>query len=167
MTTSLFRIEHIKSDDTGEIQTVDAYGHANETLEGIIRTQPHGFTSNPPVGSHGIGLALRGIRTLAVALGLEHPDKRIKNLKPGQTAVYDDQGNSSQYLGTDGIKHDSGQNPHQIKGKTLVLAATGGSASLQGGDGEKTYIGGDGKTGTYAAVMTEDGPSQIVFARIS
>lgn len=164
MSTALFRMEHIQADDTGPIQTVHAYGHANERLEDIIRVQPHGFTSNPPVGSHGIGLALRGVRILAVALGMEHVDKRLRKLDPGNTAVYDAGGNSSQYLGSKGILHDAGSNPQKMTGKTIDHLATD-QASIGASKG-KTYIGGNGKDGTYAAVMTESGPSTVVFAKL-
>ena len=88
--TSLFRAEHISADDSGDIQTVDAYGHASEQFQQVLRIQPHGFSSNPPAGSHGIGLRLRGESDVAVILGFEHPDKRPKNLPEGESAFYND-----------------------------------------------------------------------------
>ncbi|WP_158810237.1 phage baseplate assembly protein [Beijerinckia sp. L45] len=100
--TSLFRIEHISADDTGDIQTVTAYGHASEQLEGIIRVQPHGFSSNPPVGSHGMGLRLRGESDLAVALGLEDPTSRTsyaKGQNPGDCVLYNADGSVWKMVG--------------------------------------------------------------------
>lgn len=88
--TSLFRAEHISADDSGDIQTVNAYGHASEQFQEVLRIQPHGFSSNPPAGSHGIGLRLRGESDVAVILGFEHQDKRPKNLPEGESAFYND-----------------------------------------------------------------------------
>lgn len=89
--TALFRLEHLKTDDSGDIQRVDILGYANEQMDGAIRPQPHGFTSVPPKGSNGIGLRARGMSELPIILGLEHEQVRPKNFKPGESAHYDDQ----------------------------------------------------------------------------
>ena len=99
MMTSLFRAEHIAADDTGDIQTASAYGHASERLDAILRIQSHGFSSNPPVGSHGIGLRLRGESDLAVLLGLEHQDTRPRNLGVGDSALYNADGSIWRMVG--------------------------------------------------------------------
>ena len=86
--TSLFRAEVLSVDDTGDIQTVNVLGHANEQLEGVLHLQPHGFSTNPPVGSHGIGLRLRGESDLAVMLAFQDPKSRPKKLPSGERAFY-------------------------------------------------------------------------------
>ncbi len=151
MTTALFRIEHVRTDDSGEFQTVDALGYAGETLEAIHRVQHHGFASSAPLSSHGIGLRLRGASDLAVALGLEDPASRQKNLPVGAAVLYDSKGNVIRAYTDNGIQ---------------IQAAAGG-IYLKPQDGQKVFLGGDGKTGSYAAVLTESGPSSVVFARIS
>lgn len=95
MPVDLFRAELSDAiDDTGELQLLKKLqGYAGEEFTGVHRVQPFGFHSMPPVGSHGIGLALRGMRDLVVALGLEHPEKRPKNRDSGSTAIYDQWGN--------------------------------------------------------------------------
>lgn len=92
----LFRAElSDQIDDSGQLQLLKKMlGYAGEEFTQVHRVQPFGFHSMPPVGSHGIGLALRGgMRDLAVMLGCEHPDKRPKNRDPGSTAIYDAHGN--------------------------------------------------------------------------
>lgn len=163
--TSLFRLEHLRTDDSGDIQRVDILGHANEQMDAAIRPQPHGFTSNPPKGSNGIGLRARGMSELPIILGLEHHEKRPRKLKPGQSVVYDDKGNVSRYLGDDGIWHDAGSRSHKLTGKKITILADGDDASI-GSKDKKTYLGGDGKDGSYAAVMTESGASTVVFAKL-
>ena len=91
MTTSIFRFENKGTNDAGPQQTVDGYGYAGEELKGAHRVQPYGFTSHVPVGAHALAFAARGVRTLVALLGLEHQDHRTKNLKPGESAHYDDQ----------------------------------------------------------------------------
>lgn len=163
--TSLFRLEHLKTDDSGDIQRVDVLGHANEQMDGAIRPQWHGFASNPPKGSNGVGLRARGISELPIILGLEHHKHRQRNLAEGNSVVYDAKGNVSRYLGDDGIWHDAGSRPHKLTGKKIVILADGDDAAF-GSKTKKTYLGGDGKDGTYAAVMTESGPSTVVFAKL-
>lgn len=163
--TSLFRLELQKIDDSGEIQTADVLGHAAEMFDAAIRPQFHGLSSNPPVGSHGVGLRARGESELPIVLGLEHHDKRPKNLSPGQTVIYDDKGNVSRFLGDDGIWHDAGTRTHKLTGKKVVVLAQGDTAAF-GSKDNKTYLGGDGTDGTYAPVMTTAGPSSTVFAKL-
>ncbi len=86
--TSLFRAEVVSVDDTGDIQTVTALGHAGEQIEGALHIQPHGFSTNPPVGSHGVGLRIRGESDLAVFLGFQDPTSRPKKLPTGERAFY-------------------------------------------------------------------------------
>lgn len=89
--TEIFRFENKGTDDSGPLQTVDGYGYASEELKGAHRAQPYGFSSHVPVGGHALAFAARGMRTLVALLGLEHQKFRVKNLKPGESAHYDDQ----------------------------------------------------------------------------
>jgi phage gp45-like len=95
MSVDLFRAELSDAiDDSGDLQLLKKMlGYDGEELTQVHRVQTFGFHSMPPVGSHGIGLALRGMRDLVVALGMEHPEKRPKNRDPGSTAIYDQWGN--------------------------------------------------------------------------
>lgn len=160
--TNLFRAEVKETDDSGQIQTAAGYGYAGEEMAGAQVVRQHGLASHAPKGSHGIGLAGSGERAQVVLLGLEHQDHRPRDLKEGNTTIYDAGGNATRYLGDDGIWHDAKDRPQRMTGKTVGLEAsdTGYVA------GKKVYLGGDGKTGRYARVMTEAGPSPFVYARI-
>lgn len=160
--TNLFRAEVGEIDDSGEVQTGSGYGYTAEEVTGVQIVRQHGLASHAPKGSHGIGLAGSGERAQVVFLGLEHQDKRPRNLKEGQTVLYDATGNATRMLGDDGIWHDAGDRAQKMTGKTLAL--TGQDVASFGG--KKTYLGGNGKDGDYAPVMTEKGPSRSVFCKL-
>lgn len=160
--TNLFRTELGSTDDSGEMQVGSGYGYAGEELDKVHIVRQHGFASHSPKGSHGIGIAGSGERGLVAFLGLEHQDSRPKNLPEGGSVVYDATGNVSRYLGDDGIWHDAKDRPQKITGKTVAVQATE-TASV---GGKKVYLGGDGTDGTYAPVMTQQGPSSVVFAKL-
>ena len=165
----LFRVEHVDADDEGDQQTLTLYGQKNETLKKVPRIQNFGESSNPPVGSHGMGLQFGGAdggRLLNAALGLEHAASRPRNLKPGQKAVYDDKGNITRYLGDDGIWHDAGTRSQKVTGKTIEITGTDkvvvkvGSMTVTVTAG-RVDLGGEGGS----PVMTQAGPSSVVFAK--
>lgn len=90
----LFRAELGDTDDAGDLQLAKTLlGYAGEEFTRVHRVQPFGFHGHAPRGSHGVGLALRGMRDLVVALGCEHPQHRPKNRAVGTTAIYDMWGN--------------------------------------------------------------------------
>ena len=165
MTTSIFRFEGASTDDTGDLQTLKGHGYAGEELVGVHRVMPFGLSSHAPAGSHSLALAARGQRTLVAALGLEHPQYRQKNLKEGQSAIYDSAGNATRLLGSDGIWHDAGTRAQKLTGDTLSGVAK--NNAIYGSKNGKTYIGGDpADGGTFSPAMTADGPSSSVFIKL-
>lgn len=162
--TNLFRAEITRTDDRGEMQLGRGYGYAGEEVDRVHVVRQHGLASHAPNGSHGIGLAGSGERSLVAFLGLEHPDKRPRDLKEGNTVLYDAAGNATRLLGDDGIWHDAGKRPQKMSGKTAEISGTD-KAWIGSKDG-RTYLGGDGTDGTYAPVMTASGPSTSVFCKL-
>lgn len=162
--TTIFRAELSETDDRGELQTGKGYGFAGEELDKVHIVRQHGLASHAPKGSHGIGIAGSGERALVAFLGLEHQEKRPRDLKEGNTVLYDAAGNATRLLGDDGIWHDAGKRPQKMSGKTAEISGTD-KAWIGSKDG-KTYLGGDGTDGTYAAVMTASGPSTTVFCKL-
>lgn len=162
MRTGTFRFELSETDDRGELQLGKGFGYPGEELDGHHVVRQHGLASHAPKGSHGIGLTGSGERPLVAVLGLEHQDKRPRDLKEGNATLYDAGGNQIRMLGDDGIWHDAGDRAQKMTGKTLEHKAAG-KASF---GGEVTYLGGDGTNGTYAPVMTASGPSSSVFAKL-
>ena len=146
-----FRAELGSLDDSGELQVITAPGFAGEEVKDVHRVQPHGLASSPPVGSHGLVIPLGGERILSAALGFEHGDHRQKNLPSGTAVLYDDRGNCIRAYGQDGIQ----------------IEASKGMIYAKPEAGKNVYLGGKpGDGGTYAPVMTAQGPSSNVFAKV-
>lgn len=172
----------VKIDDSGDIQMVDANGLADEQHTKIMRVYPHGFSSYSPKDSHMLALGLGGRRDLLVALGGEHPDKRIKNLKEGESVLYDSEGNVVYMKIDKGISCNAKKGPVEItsqadainvsskKDTTLKSEAkttiTSQSDAAFGSKSGITYVGGDGTDGAYDWVMTNSGPSSHVKAKL-
>ena len=60
----------------------------DETQEGVDLMQQYGYTSSPPAGSEGIAVFPGGKRNGGVIIATENGEFRLKNLKPGETALY-------------------------------------------------------------------------------
>ena len=165
--TNLFRAELTETDDAGELQTGKGYGYAGEELDKVHIIRQHGLASHAPKGSHGIGLAGSGERSLVAFLGLEHQDSRPRKLDEGNTTLYDAKGNATRMLGADGIWHDAADRPQKMTGKTIRLTATdtliaevgGTTVTIRKG---RIDLGGPGGS----PVMTQAGPSSVVFAKV-
>ena len=165
--TNLFRFEVAETDDRGAQQTGRGSGYANEELAGAPILRQHGLASHAPKGSHGVGLAGSGERAQVVLLGLEHPDKRPRNLKEGQTVLYDAAGNATRMLGDDGVWHDAGDRPQKMSGRTITLTGSDRVEIAVGGmkvvvTAGRVDLGGEGGS----PVMTQAGPSSSVFAKV-
>lgn len=166
-TPQIVRVELVETKDDGEQQTTKLLGLAGEELDRVLRVQPHGFTSHAPKGSEGVLFAPGGARDRSVVLGFEHPEKRIKDLPEGATAIYDAAGNVIRLVGTDGIKVKATDAGFVVEAKGVTVEATGDHVSVKPGDGKNVYLGGKPGTGTFALVSTVSGPSTNVFARIA
>ena len=165
--TNLFRGELIETDDAGEMQTAKGYGYAGEEVAGVHVVRQHGLASHAPKGSHGIGIAGSGERSLVAFLGMEHQDKRPRKLAEGNTTLYDAAGNATRMLGADGIWHDAADRPQKMTGKTVEITGTdtvaitvgGTSVTIRNGRVDLGGLGG-------SPVMTAAGPSSVVFAKV-
>jgi phage gp45-like len=152
----LRRARILKVDDSGADpaadgdQIVDLAVLAGEKPTKIVRVQPFGIGSNPPVDSHGIVVALGGRSDRAMYFDGGHKDYREKDLPTGTAVLFDDKGNVVFVKGTNGIAI------HAKQGKVYVKPA----------DGEFVFLGGDGSDGVYALVSTVSGPAINVKAKI-
>ncbi|MDX2265451.1 MAG: phage baseplate assembly protein V [Hyphomicrobiales bacterium] len=86
------RGEVIEVNDGGGMQLMSVRGYADEVIKMAHRVQPFGFTSNPPLGSHGVVMSAGGRRDQAFIIGIENEAARQKGLKPGEQAIYDGEG---------------------------------------------------------------------------
>lgn len=94
-------------------QAVDVELLAGEQKGGIEHLEPYGFTSHAKPGAESLILSPDADRSHAVAVVVSDRRYRIKSLKPGEVAVYDDQGQSVTLTRT-GIVVDGG-------GKTITF----------------------------------------------
>lgn len=73
-------------------QRTQVQGLDGETLSDLELMQHFGFTSNPPKGTECIVIPLGGSTSHGIVLATEHGSFRIQNLKPGEVAIYNDEG---------------------------------------------------------------------------
>ncbi len=78
--------------DAGGVQMMQVKLNALETRDNTPRIPEFGLTSNPPVGSDAIVVFLGGDRSNGVVLGTVHQASRPKNLGPGETMLYSQDG---------------------------------------------------------------------------
>jgi phage baseplate assembly protein V len=78
--------------DAGGFQKVQVKLNALETIDNAPRSAEFGLTSNPPIGSDAFIVFLGGDRSNGVVLGTVHQASRPKNLQPGETMIYSQDG---------------------------------------------------------------------------
>ncbi len=97
-----FRAVLTAIDSTPPIQLVQADGLAGEQLQDNELMQHYGFTSVPLAGAQMIVLPVGGKTAHGIIIASEHVTYRLKALKDGEVAIYDDQGQSV-YLTRGGV----------------------------------------------------------------
>lgn len=78
----------------GDIQHTQVAGLADEILQDVELMQHFGFTSVPPPQSDVVILPVGGKTTHSVIIATEHGAFRVKGLKNGEVAVYDQSGST-------------------------------------------------------------------------
>ena len=124
---TLSRGNLVSADDSKLMQTVTFRGLTNELLTAErFQTYGHSSVPLPPTDAAGtkapevvVGF-VAGDRSHQVVVAIDDRRYRMKNLKPGENAQYDDQG-QNHHLARDGIKSTA---------KSHVLSATEGSKPL-------------------------------------
>ena len=124
---TLSRGNIVSADDSKLMQTVTFRGLTNELLT-AERFQTYGHTSvpKPPDDAAGAKAAevvvgtIAGNRNHMVVLAVDDRRYRMKNLKPGEVATHDDQGQNT-HIARDGVNHTAKQH---------VMSATEGSKPL-------------------------------------
>ncbi|EGT7582943.1 phage baseplate assembly protein V [Salmonella enterica] len=87
-----FRIRLGATDSAAAVQRIQAQGIGNENLRGVELFQQYGFTSHPLPGTMGIVLPLGGVSSHSIVIATEHGAYRLQSLKPGEVALYTDEG---------------------------------------------------------------------------
>ena len=74
------------------MQTLQVRLTAGELKDGAEHFEPYGYTSNPLAGAEVLTMFLGGDRSHAVVLVAADRRYRIRELKPGEVAIYTDEG---------------------------------------------------------------------------
>lgn len=81
-------------DDSGPVQTAQVQLNDKEIRDNTPRVAEYGFTSMPLPGCQALVIFATGDRSNGVICGTNDEAHRLKNLQPGEVALYDDQGQS-------------------------------------------------------------------------
>lgn len=79
------------SDDKG-LQKLQVELLADEVHSNVDRVQEYGFTSVPLPGAEGVFVSVGGSREHGVIIAIDDRRYRLKNLAPGEVALYTDEG---------------------------------------------------------------------------
>jgi len=167
------RFQVLNVDDSGTQQILDLAGLYGEKPKRVLRVLPHGFTSNPPAGSDGLGLALGGRSDRLAYLDGGHEKHRPKNLPQGGAAIYDAYGKIIKVI-EDETEIDAGGKPVVIHNASKVTIEADTEVVI--GLKNKRYlrvrehridlaVQSPTEDAPYK-VSTEGGPSEVLWARI-
>jgi phage baseplate assembly protein V len=93
------------SDDAAALQLVQITTAFGDTKDGVPRYQNYGHTSVAPAGSQAVLIAIGGLRQNGLVIVLDGAGTRPTGLQEGESALYDDQGQTIK-IGRDGIVID-------------------------------------------------------------
>ncbi|NDV77089.1 phage baseplate assembly protein V [Burkholderia cenocepacia] len=95
------RVTH--QNDSGGAQLLQVQVNERETIDNLPRSAEFGLTSVPPNGSDVTMLNLGGGRNNAVIVGTNHQQSRPRNLQPGETMLYSQDGKSVYLTASGGV----------------------------------------------------------------
>lgn len=107
----------------GAVQLVQINALQGEQLQDAELFQHYGMTSNPPAGTMAIVLPIGGKTAHGIIIATEHGTYRLKNLAPGEMAIYDDQGQKV-HITRAGIVIDGAGLPVTVQNTPLVTLDT-------------------------------------------
>jgi phage baseplate assembly protein V len=143
-------------EDAGGIQLLQIDGLADETHDGVERLQDYGFTSVPFPGAEAAVMFAGGLRSHGLVVAVGDRRYRLKGLREGEVAVYDDQGQKL-LLGRDGIAIETTK-PLTITAETVLIEAD--AVNLGGAGGPKVARVGD----TVAGGVITTGSAKVFAA---
>lgn len=76
------------------LQTLQMRLTAGEVKDDLEHFEPYGYTSHPQPGAEGLALFLGGDRSHGVVVCVADRRFRLKGLKPGEVALYTDEGDT-------------------------------------------------------------------------
>lgn len=106
--------------DAGGVQFMQVKLNALETGDNRQRMAEFGLTSNPPINSDAIVLFLGGDRSNGVVVATGHQPSRPKNLAPGETMLYSQDGKYVYLTASGGIVVEAKNQAVTVNDATLV-----------------------------------------------
>ena len=158
--------------DSPKLQTIDCRGYANELITGVENfAQPYGFKSVPlPPGDNSAECVIgfvNGNRSHPVILG--HIDRRTNptGWSPGDSGLWHHNGASAKFTDKGYVKAAGSQKqPDTTTVGNCTVTWADGQATIKVGDLQVIVLPGKvciGGPGASIPVMTQNGPSQILF----
>lgn len=136
-------------DDGPQAQEVQIEMLDDEAHDQVERLQQYGFTSVPHPGAEAVTVFVGGLRSHGLVIAIEDRRYRLRGLKPGEAALYDDQGQAV-HLTRDGIEIRTAKAVTIDAGEDVLVKSAGtvtieaGSAIVQA---DSVDLGGTGGAG--------------------
>lgn len=89
-------------DGSGKLRKIQTELYAYDVRENVEHFEPYGFTSEPFTGAETLTMSIDGDRCHTIAICVADRRYRLKGLKDGEVAIFDDQGQKVK-LSRDGI----------------------------------------------------------------
>lgn len=115
--------------DAGPVQLLQVQFSGQDVRDNTPRVAEYGFTSMPRAECQAVLVFVAGDRSNGVILGTNDEAARLKNLLPGEVAIYDDLGQSV-YLTRTGIVVNGGGLPIQINNTPSLNVTASVSVTL-------------------------------------
>ncbi len=128
------------ADGTRPMRVIQAKLFAGEVREDVEHFEPYGFTSEPHVDSEPLVLSLSGNRDHSIAVCIADRRYRLRGLKTGEVALYDDLGQKV-HLTRDGIDVYTPGHLHAVVKKDADITVGGSCTESVGGDVSATVGG--------------------------
>lgn len=112
-------------DDSGDLQVMQVTegaiggGMTDRITDKVQRVSEFGFSSVPPIDSEVLVIRRNGERALSIVIGTSHRPSRPRDLKAGDTVIYDERGRKIS-LTEDGIEIDGAGGPVTVINATKV-----------------------------------------------
>jgi phage gp45-like len=81
------------TDDTGPVHRAQVRGFPPETIDNMPVAQIYGLASHAMAGTDAVAIFASGDRSNGVIIATGNQKYRLRNLKPGEVALYDNAGN--------------------------------------------------------------------------
>lgn len=106
--------------DSGAVQMAQLTVNDLETIDNIPVVHDFGFSSNPPAGSDVAMVFVGGDRSNGVIVASNHQKYRVRNLAPGESVIYTQDGKQIYLTASGGIKVAANGQPVEVDNATTV-----------------------------------------------